>query len=107
MADFIEFSDYLLADVQKSVREETAAKDWALARAKVLKQLRSLGDRRDAWIKQFASSVQFSGDSDTLIEFIIRYVLTADVRLNLESGLFEPSASVTSGPSLDPSVKQL
>ena len=61
MADVIEFSDYLLADVQKSVREETAAKHWALARAKVLKQLPSLGDRRDAWIKQFAARSNFQG----------------------------------------------
>ena len=107
MADFIEFTDYLLAEVQKSVREDSPAKDWALARAKVLKQLRGLGDRRGAWIKQFIESVQFSGDEDSFVEFIIGYVLTADVRLNLESSLSEQANTGAKGLGMDPTMKSL
>ena len=107
MADFIEFADYFLADVRKSVKEETPAKDWALAKAKVLKQLRGFGYRRGAWIKQFAESVQFSGDEDSFVEFLIGYVLTTDVRLNLANGHFEEANIGAKGLSMDPTMKSL
>ena len=43
MTEPITFEDYILAGVQKSVRSDSSTKDWALARTRVLKNLRALG----------------------------------------------------------------
>ena len=76
-----------------------------MARAKV--QLRGLGDKRGSWIKQFTELVQFTGDDDSFVEFITGYVLTADVRLNLENGLLEQTNTGAKGVSLDLAMKSL
>ena len=100
----ITFEDYILAGVHKSVRGDSSAKDWALAGTKVLKNLRALGDRRSECIRKFAASVQFSGEEEAFIEFIIGYVLTVGVSLNMESGLFIPMPAGPSNTTTDPAI---
>ena len=107
MSESIDFQDYILAGVQESVRGDSPAREWALARTKVLKSLRGLGARRTEWIRQFAASVQFSGDEDAFIAYIIGYVLTAGVSLNVETGLFTANARVSPGPLHDTALQTL
>ena len=80
MSDTIDFQDYILAGVQELVRGDSPAREWALARAKVLKSLRGLGNRRIEWIRNFAVATQFTGDEDAFIEYTIGFVLSGEFR---------------------------
>ena len=73
----------------------------------MLKSLRGLGNRHLEWIRNFAASVQFTGDEDAFIEYIIGFVLTAGVSLNVETGLFTPNVPVAIGGINDPAIKAL
>ena len=70
MSESTDFQDYIMAGVPESVRGDSPAKALALARTKVLKSLRALGARRSAWIRNFANSVQYSGDEGSFMEYV-------------------------------------
>ena len=70
MAESTDFQDYIMAGVPESVRGDSPAKTLALARTKVLKSLRALGARRSAWTRNFANSVQYSGDEGSFMEYV-------------------------------------
>ena len=73
----------------------------ARTRVRYMKNLRAVGDRPLEWIKVFGAFVQFSGGEGSFIEYIIAYVLTAAVSLNMETGLFTLVAARTTSTTSD------
>ena len=105
----MEFQNYLHARVHDSVREGTSAASWAKAKMRFAKSLRHLGDSRSQWLQTFASASGFGGTEEPLIENLIGYTLTEQVRINMSTGAFEKIRvqSETVGKASDPALLSL
>ena len=51
--------------------KDTDRRQWACTKTAVEKSLRSLGDHRQAWLRDFAVFVSFSGSESEFLERVI------------------------------------
>ena len=108
MDDSLSFTDYLLGGGHEDFAKDVDRRQWARARTAVEKSLRSLGDRRQAWLRDFAASVSFSGSEAEFVERIIAYTVMEGVSLDSESGAFRKNPQAPTTPSTtDPAVLKI
>ena len=108
MADSLGFTDYLLGGVHEDFVKDTDRRQWVRTKTTVHKSPRSLGDRRQGWLRDFAASVSFSGSESEFLERVIAYSIMEGFDLHSESEPFpktpqpRPQASTT-----DPAVLKI
>ena len=108
MADSLSFTDFLLGGVHEDFVKDTDRRQWARTKTTVEKSLRSLGHRRQAWMRDFAASVSFSGSESEFLERVIAYSIMEGVTLDSELGAFRKTPQPQPQPSTaDPAVLKI
>ena len=102
----LSFTDYLLGGLHEDFAKDTDRRQSARTKTAVEKSPRSLGDRRQTWLRDLAVLVSFSGSDSKFVERIIAHSIMEGVTLDSELGAFrktpQPQASIT-----DPAVLKI
>ena len=105
------FDDYLGGDVHCEFKQGSDARTWARKRLALMKELKGMDHGGEAWVRDFAASVSFTGAKDDFVDRIVGYMLLEDVTLDMGTRAFRRTAPPTSAPQqlpqVDPSILKL
>ena len=107
----LSFDDYLGGGVHCEFKQGSDARTWARKRLALIKELKGLDHGGEAWVRDFAASVSFTGAQDDFVDRIVGYMLLEDVTLDMGTRAFRkpapPSSAPQQPPHVDPSILKL
>ena len=94
MEDALSLADYIQGDAHGEFRLGADTKSCTRRKLVVMRKLWGMPDEGEAWTKNFASTVSFTGSRDDCLERLVGYMLLEDVTLDFATGAFKKSSSV-------------
>ena len=111
MEDALSFADYIQGDAHGDFRLGADTKSWTRRKLVLMRELRGMPDEGEAWAKNFASTVSFTGSRDEFIDRLVGYMLLEDVTPDFATGAFKKSSSaaptVPAPGQVDPAILKL
>ena len=111
MEDALSFADYIQGDAHGDFRLGADTKSWTRRKLVLMRELRGMPDEGEAWAKNFASTVSFTGSRDEFLDRLVGYMLLEDVTLDFATGVFKkssPAAPTVPAPGpVDPAILKL
>ena len=75
MEDALSFADYIQGDAHGDFRLGADTKSWTRRKLVLMRELRGMPDEGEAWAKNFASTVSFTGSRDEFLDRLVGYML--------------------------------